>query len=50
MQGKPDVYPRYGDIKGAWAQGNRDDNQSIEVIVVDFEIECHLFFLEMLFI
>jgi len=50
VQGKPDVYPRYGDIIGAWAQRNIDDNQLIEVIVVDFEIECHLFFLEMLFI
>lgn len=48
MQGKPNVYPRYGDIAGSWAQRNRDGNQFIEVIVVDSEIECHLFFLEML--
>ena len=37
-QGPPNVYPSYGNIKGAWAQGTLDDNQFIEVIVIDFDI------------
>lgn len=48
MQGKPDVYPRNGDIVGAWAQIVYDDNQFIEVSVCvhflntfEFDIECH---------
>jgi hypothetical protein len=39
VQGKPDVYPRYGDRQGAWAQRNTDANQFIEVIVIDFEVK-----------
>jgi hypothetical protein len=38
VKGKPDVYPRYGDRQGAWAQRNTDANQFIEVIVIDFEV------------
>ena len=29
--GLPNVYPRYGDITGAWAQGNNSSNEWIEV-------------------
>ncbi|CAF1274405.1 unnamed protein product [Adineta ricciae] len=31
--GPPKVYPRYGDLNGAWAQGNRANN---EFIVIEF--------------
>ncbi|UJR28827.1 hypothetical protein I4U23_010051 [Adineta vaga] len=31
--GAPKVYPRYGDLNGAWAQGNRANN---EYIIVEF--------------
>jgi hypothetical protein len=34
VQGEPRVYPKYGDIAGSWAQGNRDANQFIEVIIL----------------
>ena len=29
--GLPRVYPRYGDIQGSWAQGNKSDDEWIEV-------------------
>lgn len=37
--GTPVVYPRYGDIFGAWAQGIRDENQ---YIVIKYEESVYL--------
>ncbi|CAC5409331.1 unnamed protein product [Mytilus coruscus] len=37
--GKPRVYPKYGDIPGAWAQGQKDSKQFIEV---EFEQEIYI--------
>ncbi|XP_076075167.1 uncharacterized protein LOC143046075 isoform X1 [Mytilus galloprovincialis] len=37
--GKPRVYPKYGDIPGAWAQGKKDSKQFIEV---EFEQEMYI--------
>ncbi|XP_063445989.1 TD and POZ domain-containing protein 1-like isoform X1 [Mytilus trossulus] len=31
VEGKPRVYPKYGDIAGAWAQKHKDANQFIEI-------------------
>ena len=31
VEGPPRVYPKYGDIAGAWAQKNKDAHQYIEV-------------------
>ncbi|KAJ8319077.1 hypothetical protein KUTeg_004168 [Tegillarca granosa] len=31
LVGKPRVYPKYGDIHGAWAQGTIDSNQFVEL-------------------
>ncbi|XP_071129105.1 TD and POZ domain-containing protein 1-like [Mytilus edulis] len=31
VEGKPRVYPKYGDIAGAWAQKQKDANQFIEI-------------------
>ncbi|XP_022313504.2 F-box/LRR-repeat protein 4-like isoform X2 [Crassostrea virginica] len=30
--GAPKVYPKYGDIRGAWASGSRSNNEFIEVV------------------
>ncbi|XP_052071152.1 uncharacterized protein LOC127709590 [Mytilus californianus] len=37
--GKPRVYPKYGDIPGAWAQGQKDSKQFIEV---EFDQEIYI--------
>ena len=35
MIGPPVVYPKYGHLEGAWAQGKYDNDQCIVVIDVD---------------
>ena len=35
--GAPQVYPRYGDIAGTWAQKNKDANEYIEVCLADLQ-------------
>lgn len=32
--GPPRVYPKYGDIPGAWASGTIDANQFLEVVLL----------------
>ena len=46
VTGPPKVYPRYGDINGAWAQSGPDANEYLEVRhlllhIISYKLICH---------